>query len=70
MMATAQTGTGKTASYALPILQLLARREIKEKVARAMKEGIKEAIRNHIRPLVRNKPGKILNSISSKPNAM
>ncbi len=31
VMATAQTGTGKTASYALPILQLLAKKIAKRK---------------------------------------
>lgn len=31
VMATAQTGTGKTAAYALPLLQLLAKKETKEK---------------------------------------
>ena len=32
VMATAQTGTGKTASYALPILQILAKKEVKKKI--------------------------------------
>ncbi len=34
VMATAQTGTGKTASYALPILQLLAKKDSKKKIKR------------------------------------
>lgn len=39
VMATAQTGTGKTAAYALPILQLLSKKDTKqktEKVVRAL----------------------------------
>ncbi len=32
VMATAQTGTGKTAAYALPILQLLAKKKLKENI--------------------------------------
>jgi len=37
VMATAQTGTGKTASYALPILQLLAKKELKKKIKREIR---------------------------------
>jgi len=37
VMATAQTGTGKTAAYAFPILQLLAKKETKEKTKRAIR---------------------------------
>jgi len=37
VMATAQTGTGKTASYALPILQLLAKKEIKEETIKEVR---------------------------------
>ncbi|WP_331775460.1 DEAD/DEAH box helicase [Sulfurospirillum sp. 1612] len=37
VMATAQTGTGKTAAYALPILQLLSKKQTKEKTKRAIK---------------------------------
>lgn len=37
VMATAQTGTGKTATYSLPILQLLGKKEIKEKTQRAIR---------------------------------
>jgi len=36
VMVTAQTGTGKTAAYALPILQLLAKKEKIQKVVRAL----------------------------------
>ena len=37
VMATAQTGTGKTAAYALPILQLLGKKETKEKTKRVVR---------------------------------
>ena len=37
VMATAQTGTGKTAAYALPILQQLAKKEFKEKSIRSIR---------------------------------
>jgi ATP-dependent RNA helicase RhlE len=37
VMATAQTGTGKTAAYALPLLQLLSKKEHKEKSKRALR---------------------------------
>jgi len=37
VMATAQTGTGKTAAYALPILHLLSKKEHKEKSKRAVR---------------------------------
>ena len=37
VMATAQTGTGKTAAYTLPILQLLAKKNIKENIKREIR---------------------------------
>lgn len=37
VMATAQTGTGKTASYALPILQLLSKKEIKKQTKKEIR---------------------------------
>lgn len=37
VMATAQTGTGKTAAYTLPILQLLAKKESKNKIKKAIR---------------------------------
>ncbi len=37
VMATAQTGTGKTAAYALPLLQILSKRDIKEKTKRIIR---------------------------------
>jgi len=37
VMATAQTGTGKTAAYALPMLQLLSKKKIKQNVKRAIR---------------------------------
>ena len=37
VMATAQTGTGKTAAYALPILQLLAKKETKDKTKKVVR---------------------------------
>ncbi|HIP29645.1 MAG TPA: DEAD/DEAH box helicase [Sulfurospirillum arcachonense] len=37
VMATAQTGTGKTAAYALPILQLLSKKKTKENIKRVIR---------------------------------